>query len=639
MSTGSLSADAADFDDDGLTNAQELAAGTDPFNRDSDGDGYYDGQEVEQHSDPNSAASAPNENLADDEDTSMNEQPVSMFVQTKDVENDWYGGSAAYTSCYLSWYDYAGNSDSQYFPTGSGPMWSGKLASLVYPVPQSSPSVNYYDASGIGQGVAELREVTPNANLLIGYAWIYYTRLGLYTNPNTLGQPWPVYRKYFTYRKTLPSPDLGTTPPVFSKVDMVELSMFQGLKITALNQCRLLEPPPTMGSRLTDNVYSVRATPLSLSGLELDNTGRDPWLTLPAGGDGVQVQLDGANEVADNISYKAVGGGVSPAVSTPPFANWPYTETYSSSTAGADGALYPAVGDDTGTNVVTSARPLLQFDVKPRKDLYLTIKLIGRDTGSGIVSPASLPSEADMEAYLDSVFATQVNVHSHVTIDTTQVDVAFDVGLQLTYGPSNRGKNDGKMSLLYAGYSNGAKLLMSDEEAAIMAAAPPDTDASITIYWVACDLIEAYSWSDEASEAFGLGDPNQLQITPALGWSGGAWDNHRVRDDTRPRVIWVQGRDEAYFGSQYTTQMHVIAHELGHSLGNLDHTINKYATTYLLKTNPDGPGPWSGYSPNSDNILRLMSGIAGPKRATLPAMLNKLERDKISLFSNYKTLE
>ena len=35
-----------DADNDGLTNAQEIALGTDPFNRDTDGDGYSDGDEV-----------------------------------------------------------------------------------------------------------------------------------------------------------------------------------------------------------------------------------------------------------------------------------------------------------------------------------------------------------------------------------------------------------------------------------------------------------------------------------------------------------------------------------------------------------------------------------------------------------------
>ena len=47
----------ADFDGDGLTNQQELDAGTDPFNPDSDHDGVWDGQEMTEGTDPKDAHS------------------------------------------------------------------------------------------------------------------------------------------------------------------------------------------------------------------------------------------------------------------------------------------------------------------------------------------------------------------------------------------------------------------------------------------------------------------------------------------------------------------------------------------------------------------------------------------------------
>ncbi|MFM6946911.1 MAG: tandem-95 repeat protein [Flavobacteriales bacterium] len=46
-----------DCDNDGLTNAQELALGTDPFNPDSDGDGVLDGTEVADGTNPNNPCS------------------------------------------------------------------------------------------------------------------------------------------------------------------------------------------------------------------------------------------------------------------------------------------------------------------------------------------------------------------------------------------------------------------------------------------------------------------------------------------------------------------------------------------------------------------------------------------------------
>lgn len=48
-----------DPDNDGLTNAQEEAEGTDPLDEDTDGDGFTDGEEVEAGSDPTTATSTP----------------------------------------------------------------------------------------------------------------------------------------------------------------------------------------------------------------------------------------------------------------------------------------------------------------------------------------------------------------------------------------------------------------------------------------------------------------------------------------------------------------------------------------------------------------------------------------------------
>ena len=55
----------ADFDSDGQTNQQELDAGTDPFNPDSDGDGFSDGTEALAETDAKSATSTPEKDLFD----------------------------------------------------------------------------------------------------------------------------------------------------------------------------------------------------------------------------------------------------------------------------------------------------------------------------------------------------------------------------------------------------------------------------------------------------------------------------------------------------------------------------------------------------------------------------------------------
>lgn len=122
-----------------------------------------------------------------------------------------------------------------------------------------------------------------------------------------------------------------------------------------------------------------------------------------------------------------------------------------------------------------------------------------------------------------------------------------------------------------------------------------------------------------------------------LGLAGKAWEFNRTGPtDTRPRVIWLVGRDQAYYQSSYAKQDFVIAHEVGHALGNITHTIEKYGQVPGNNT-PVGPVPYSGYSGYSDNNKRLMTGMAGPKRLAGPKLLNKLERDKIVNSKNMQT--
>jgi len=125
----------------------------------------------------------------------------------------------------------------------------------------------------------------------------------------------------------------------------------------------------------------------------------------------------------------------------------------------------------------------------------------------------------------------------------------------------------------------------------------------------------------------------QLQHAPVLGWASRGWSRSEPMRMTRPRVIWLVGGSAAYYQANLSTQEFTIAHELGHVLGNLSHTIERYDGTVPGSTQPGGIGPWSGFSLYSDNNRRLMTGMAGPKRANGPKLLNKLERDQISLFN------
>ncbi|MFT6045670.1 MAG: hypothetical protein ACI9WC_001371, partial [Arenicella sp.] len=78
-----------DLDNDGLTNAEEAAAGTDPLNPDSDGDGYTDGEEVDGINDPSTPAvpvgtSSPSDPCSPDNNADQCDQDNDGVVNVED---------------------------------------------------------------------------------------------------------------------------------------------------------------------------------------------------------------------------------------------------------------------------------------------------------------------------------------------------------------------------------------------------------------------------------------------------------------------------------------------------------------------------------------------------------------------------
>lgn len=67
---------AADDDNDGLTNNEEIGWGTDPNNADSDGDGYLDGEEVAARHDPTKPA--PDDKLSEETQTGDGRLPLQL---------------------------------------------------------------------------------------------------------------------------------------------------------------------------------------------------------------------------------------------------------------------------------------------------------------------------------------------------------------------------------------------------------------------------------------------------------------------------------------------------------------------------------------------------------------------------------
>jgi hypothetical protein len=159
--------------------------------------------------------------------------------------------------------------------------------------------------------------------------------------------------------------------------------------------------------------------------------------------------------------------------------------------------------------------------------------------------------------------------------------------------------------------------------------AEPDSTAGITIYWVGGGVMDSYQWDTTAEEADGSAD--RLKPTPATGWAGKAMRGTRPDTNPGPRVIWVLGWSQAQASAQYASMKWVIAHELGHALADVSHTVDKY---HLINGNKEQAKPdnINGFSAYSDNTLRLMTGMSGNNRRSGPVLLNKFERDRIGSF-------
>merc|ERR1739841_240613 len=82
----------ADWDGDGLTNAEETAEGTDPTNPDTDNDGLPDGWEVAYGLNPNSASDA---NADPDGDGLTNSQEYAAGTNPNSADTDGDGTNDA----------------------------------------------------------------------------------------------------------------------------------------------------------------------------------------------------------------------------------------------------------------------------------------------------------------------------------------------------------------------------------------------------------------------------------------------------------------------------------------------------------------------------------------------------------------
>lgn len=630
-----------DFDGDGLTDVEEWQDGTDPTNQDTDNDGVSDGQEITDGSNPASAGSKIDDATIEDPDVSLH--PYFLYAQAKVVSDIWYTGGSSNVSTVTwgsSWGGYGSESH------GGAPVWQSKVSLLGdFPDPQYNRD-NIEDWNSVQNALSYLA-VIPLSDGVGNVGIAFYNHVIIGASTFNIKANWNYFGRRFTYRKKYSYPTSAGSIPAFEAVKYKTITVNRGQTTGVTIELGNLDgSAPTDGKATSDYSGRIDVVPSSPSSpLIYDSTdGHVKWVTVPLG-ESVTLNL-GSNSFPDQIVYKVQGSNVivqgedqGDTIIVQPGGMSRIAEF--SANSGLTDSLLVGVIDGSGT-MVTAQDPVIRFDIKKRKDVTVTVQPIGLRVNSSSVIDAPYWPVADleqveqfrisMENYLNSVFEPQVNMHVNVKV-RDQVYVAYDKGLGSQFGAlgmrevgnvavgSQLGRvivGDRRLSMLHT--SRGG--LYSDEEKSILDTpdAAPDPEADITIYWVAGDCLDEYKVEDGMNLS-------QIKITLCAGNAGKAMNSYWSQEDPYPRVIWVvPGLNNCDY------MLRVVAHELGHALGDIGHTMESYEIDDSgTKFQRPGAGI-SGYSPDSDNCLRLMTGMSGPRKNSLPVLLNKFERDRIAAF-------
>lgn len=630
--------DEDDFDGDTLTNHEEQLAGTEPFDADTDDDGLPDDWEVLNGLDPldptgdngsdgdldNDGASNNAERLGGTAPNDSRSYPGGPVPDVQLEFKVWtiYGETIGY-----------GQENDMSASVGEPVNKSKKF--LIHPGPDNSFENALATSIETGAWTKEMMEGSdfasrarppswtvlvedwpiegylPDAIYVDGYGplqtmvvsysnWVSPRQLWMSHNAVRIEDLHPVpvaqTRQYLVLSITEDSaaePQVhGTVTfhiPEGEKVAEVTLSPgleSQGLSVEKGKTLRIEPPIPTRTSWLDTPTKYVYLIPIDFEDEEewsgLDKVSPEKWLMVPQDGNNRAYVLGGSG-----LDMKVIPEGLSYISATP--------GTLSSNrdliTFGEGGALGNSEGLVFGKGTSFGSDPLLNFSVKMRRQIKVAVHPITLTTASGtpILTPQRMPSQADLQTFLNKTFGDQSNIFCTVVI-SGGASINWDVGIG--YGGSNYGASDQHFHILNPG-------LGASNEENIVTTTIHDSSADVNVYFIAAADLSGGSGGMWVTD----GDSYYSSV---LAFAGKAekvsngnifvWDYPMVTNS--PDHKWT------------------IAHEIGHYIGNLMHS------TIDFDWNPS-------YLPGTDNELRLMSGKEGPKRATNPRMLIKGEWDKL----------
>ncbi|MBL9132272.1 MAG: hypothetical protein JNG86_13800 [Verrucomicrobiaceae bacterium] len=599
--------DSPDTDLDGILDWAELRIGTDPNNEDSDGDGYADNDEYSLlKTDPmDSASNAVSTNREKD----GTEKPLALHGFYKSVNNQW--GAAPYNS-WVAWSDSTPAAGGESYQ-GNESQLTARLDALAYPASQTSPEtlarlVNY----GWAWAVAHAQTIQ---NASGGNGNVYWIKVGIATSTRGDKQPWCVSRNYLRFKASRPYPASGE-----AAYQTPQLQQFTINPNDELSNMILMEPSVTEATRkddallypdvsgyITRDVESTTGGRAQTSGEAAAAGTTDHWIMLPAGVPKTP-HFNGMTSSGHRLVYRVTGGNITVSGSNVT-GNVIRTEEHAFNTATLEAGtvslsaeIHAGVAWGSEGEPKWAERRMMRVAVLAQREIKVKVHPVRLVDANGAVIGElfNTPNEAQLQAYLNSIFLVQANVKCVVKV-YDPINVNYDVGLGVT-GLEWFGEGNGVLDISDFTHTRFKK---TAEERAIenAAAANLANGGDVHVFFVGVKNsqlrtggMRVVSYEDDALD---------VGLTP-LGYAGKAPDNAKGGH----LWMWDYGRGNDVRVYYNPSHFNVIAHEIMHYVAQVGHC-----------TDTDSPI----YMPNADNENRLMTGRYGLKSLAGPTKLLKKE--------------
>lgn len=278
-----------------------------------------------------------------------------------------------------------------------------------------------------------------------------------------------------------------------------------------------------------------------------------------------------------------------------------------------------AVPSDTTQGRQSVFTPIANLSVKPRKVIRLNFHPLdfhihyrkGKELSHIHRSELkSIPEREKLESYLNRVYGPQCNVWFEVSVSKKEI-VTLATETPSTSEPPGHATDDQLIAMKGCDLG-GYKDEFTSEEDAILAKFKYN-NARLNVYFIP-ETYEGAAFSVRIKDANGL----WVGKARAYGYAQGDVKTDEG-DEVKGTIFMTEATGTAF------SQEHILAHEVGHIIGNLPHPE---VAKESIRTPTLGQGPFC-FLPGTDLRDRLMAGAEHYNRATGSPLLVKCEWDAI----------